>query len=389
MEHGLEPVIWLGRSSRAAVSYWYTAGWRLSRLVKVACRITMIEVPDGTHCGNRARSVGTPLDSPMIETIALTKRYRHLTALDSVDLKIPYGAIGLLGANGAGKTTLIRLLLGLTQPDSGTAAVLGLDTCRNPIRVREQVGFMPESDCLPKDTTAADLVAHMAEVSGLPSRVARQRAADVLYQVGLDEERYRLIKGFSTGMKQRVKLAQAIVHGPSLVFLDEPTNGLDPRGSDDMLELIARIHRDLGIAVMISSHILEDIERVCSYAVILDGGHLVLAQELGVGGNSRSEIVLEVYPEAELLADRLEQAGLNVTRLESSAVYGELVISPESDLAYDLIRDTVADLDLGLRSLRPRLSSLEDLYIDRVGSGNRPADGDVGQRGSRDVGNEH
>lgn len=345
----------------------------------------MIEVPDGIQRDNRGRSTGTPLDSPMIETIALSKRYRQLTALDSVDLTIPHGAIGLLGANGAGKTTLIRLLLGLSQPDSGTATVLGLDASRSPIRVREQVGFMPESDCLPKDTTAADLVAHMAEVSGMPSRVARQRAADVLYQVGLDEERYRLIKSFSTGMKQRVKLAQAIVHSPNLVFLDEPTNGLDPRGRDDMLELIARIHRDLGIAVMISSHILEDIERVCSYAVILDGGRLVLAQELGVGSNSRSEIVLEVYPEAELLAARLKHAGLNVKRLDSNAVYGELLISPETDLAYDLIRDTVADLNLGIRSLRPRLSSLEDLYIDRVGNGNRLANGDVGQRDSQDA----
>lgn len=329
----------------------------------------MSEELAGTRRGHPGRSALPRPGTLMIETVALTKRYRQQTAVESLDLVIPNGAIGLLGANGAGKTTLIRLLLGLTRPDAGSAMVLGLDAHRDAIRVRERVGFMPESDCLPRDTTAADFVAHMAEISGLPSRVSRQRAADVLYHVGLDEERYRLIKGFSTGMKQRVKLAQAIVHGPSLVFLDEPTNGLDPRGRDDMLELIDRIHRGLGITVIVSSHILEDIERVCTYAVILDKGRLVMAQELGRGDGSASEILVQVDSGHVLLVGRLEQAGLNVRLSDGSSLDGELVVSPESDLAYDLIRDTVADLSLGLRSLRQRSGSLEELYISRVGNG--------------------
>jgi ABC-2 type transport system ATP-binding protein len=145
------------------------------------------------------------------------------------------------------------MLLGLASPTSGTARVLGFDTRADGVRIRERVGYMPESDTLPPEVTASDFVAHMAEMSGLPARAARQRAADVLYQVGLDEERYRLIKGFSTGMKQRVKLAQAIVHDPDLVFLDEPTNGMDPQGREEMLALIDRVHRLLGMSVVVSS----------------------------------------------------------------------------------------------------------------------------------------
>ncbi|HEV2109010.1 MAG TPA: ABC transporter ATP-binding protein [Thermomicrobiales bacterium] len=312
----------------------------------------------------------------IIETAGLTKRYGRQIALESLDLAVPHGAVGLLGANGAGKTTLLRLLLGLSRPDAGTATVLGHDTRRDAIKVRERVGFMPESDCLPRDTTAADFVGHMAEMSGLPARMARQRAADVLYHVGLDEERYRLIKGFSTGMKQRVKLAQALVHGPGVVFLDEPTNGLDPRGRDEMLDLIDRIHRGLGIAILISSHILDDIERVCSFVVILDHGRLMLAQPLGNSNDDTGEILVRISSDAALLAARLEQAGLDVRLLDGNDVDGEIAVRPESDLAYDLIRDMVAELDLGLRSLRPRSSSLEELYIAHVGSDRERGSGD-------------
>ncbi len=183
-----------------------------------------------------------PMAEPIIRTVDLTKRFGSVTALSQIDLSIPRGAIGLLGPNGAGKTTLIRILLGLAKPTSGSAEVLGFNAFSQGIQVRERVGYMPEAECLPSNATAADFVGHMAEMSGLPKTAARQRAADVLYQVGLNEERYRLIKGFSTGMKQRVKLAQSIVHDPSLVFLDEPTAGLDPPGRDSMLELVERIH---------------------------------------------------------------------------------------------------------------------------------------------------
>ncbi|HWK80362.1 MAG TPA: ABC transporter ATP-binding protein, partial [Thermomicrobiales bacterium] len=213
--------------------------------------------------------------SPVIEVRGLRKTFGSFVALEGLDLTIPRASVGLLGANGAGKTTLIRTLLGLIAPDRGTAKVVGYDTQTQGVHVRERVGYMPEADALPSSTTAADFVGHMAEMSGLPSRAARQRAADVLYQVGLEEERYRLIKGFSTGMRQRVKLAQAIVHDPELVFLDEPTAGMDPKGREEMLELVERIYRTMGISVVFSSHILEDIERVCDYVVILDNGRLI------------------------------------------------------------------------------------------------------------------
>ncbi len=165
-------------------------------------------------------SITTDGAAQVIETRGLTKKFGRVLALDNLNLELPGAAIGLLGPNGAGKTTLIRLLLGLTRPTSGSASVLGMDAGAEGIRIRERVGYMPESDVLPSNATAADFVGHMAEMSGLPKVHARQRTADVLYQVGLDEERYRLMKGFSTGMKQRVKLAQAVVHDPSIVFLD-------------------------------------------------------------------------------------------------------------------------------------------------------------------------
>src|SRR5215218_2289310 len=223
---------------------------------------------------------GEAADALTIETAGLLKRYGGVVALDHVDLAVPRAAVGLLGPNGAGKSTLLKILLGLSRPNGGSARVLGHDAVADGRELRMRVGYMPETDTLPDNATAADFVGHMAEMSGVPRRAARQRVADVLYQVGLDEERYRLVKGFSTGMKQRVKLAQAIVHDPELVFLDEPTNGLDPLGREEMLELIKRIHNMLGILVVVSSHILEDIERVCDYVVIVNGGKLIAAQPI-------------------------------------------------------------------------------------------------------------
>ncbi|MBO0687616.1 MAG: ABC transporter ATP-binding protein, partial [Candidatus Dormibacteraeota bacterium] len=165
---------------------------------------------------------------PVIATDGLTKRFPGVTALDWLSLSLEPGVIGLVGANGAGKSTLIKILLGLVQPTRGTATVLGLDAATEGTRIRALVGYMPEHDCLPPDLSATELVVHLARVSGLPATAARERAADTLRHVGLYEERYRPISGYSTGMKQRVKLAQALVHDPRLVLLDEPTNGLDP-----------------------------------------------------------------------------------------------------------------------------------------------------------------
>ena len=212
----------------------------------------------------------------------LTKQYpRGVTALDGLTLELEPGIIGLVGANGAGKSTLIKILLGLLPPTSGEATVMDLDVRSEGTTIRQFVGYMPEYDCLPPDTSATDFVTHMARMSGLPKAAARERTAEVLRHVGLYEERYRAIGGYSTGMKQRVKLAQALVHGPRLLLLDEPTNGLDPAGRDEMLALVRRTGTEFGIAVIVASHLLGEIERVCDFLVAIDAGRLLRAAPLG------------------------------------------------------------------------------------------------------------
>ena len=316
----------------------------------------------------------TPADAvtaPIIATKGLRKTHGKVVSLQGLTAEVPPGAIGLLGANGAGKTTLIRLLLGLSAPSAGRARVLGLDSRRDAIRVRQRVGYMPESDCLPPGSTAADFVAHMAEMSGLPTRAARQRAADVLYQVGLDEERYRLIRGFSTGMKQRVKLAQAIVHDPRLIFLDEPTNGMDPQGRDEMLGLIRRISRSLGISIVMSSHILEDIERTCDHVVILDRGRLVANQSLrGLHETTGGDLLLRIDGDPDPFIDAMRQHGLTVGMAERISVWDEILVRHDSDAVYDVIRDAAVESGIVLRSMRNRSRSLEDIYFSRISEAN-------------------
>lgn len=307
------------------------------------------------------------MSEPIIVTEQLRKAYGRKVALDDLSVSVPRAAVGLLGANGAGKTTLLRLLLGLATPTSGSAQVFGLDARRKGVEIRARVGYMPESDCLPGGATAADFVAHMAEMSGLPARAARQRAADVLYQVGLDEERYRLMKGFSTGMKQRVKLAQAIVHDPAVVFLDEPTNGMDPQGRDEMLALVDRIHRRMGIAVIISSHILDDIERVCDHVVILAGGRLAAEHPLRQAESGPVEALVRIDGDALAFALALQDRGVDA-RLgrDDSQHAGAILIRIDDERAYDLIRDLAAAGGTPLRELSARGRTLEDIYFGEV-----------------------
>jgi ABC-2 type transport system ATP-binding protein len=312
---------------------------------------------------------GESADALSIETAGLTKRYGAVVALDHVDLAVPRAAVGLLGPNGAGKSTLLRILLGLSRPNGGSARVLGRDAVADGRELRTRVGYMPETDTLPDNATAADFVSHMAEMSGVPRRAARQRAADVLYQVGLDEERYRLVKGFSTGMKQRVKLAQAIVHDPELVFLDEPTNGLDPLGREEMLELIGRINRQLGILVVLSSHILDDVERVCDYVVVLDRGQIVASQPIHVPDDDTADLHVRVDGDPGVFLKSLEKLGLSARPAGIEYTSDEFVVSRDGDRTLDAIRDAAAMTGSPLRLLRPAKRSLEDLYVDSVGDG--------------------
>ena len=288
---------------------------------------------------------------------SITKRYGKVTALDRLDLTLEPGIIGLVGANGAGKSTLIKVLLGLLEPTSGSATLLGYDVARQGTELRRFVGYMPEHDCLPTDVTATEFVTHMARLSGLPRSASRERTAETLRHVGLFEERYREMGGYSTGMKQRVKFAQALVHDPRVVLLDEPTNGLDPAGRDEMLDLIERTGRDFGIAIMMASHLLGEIERVCNHLVVIDAGRLVRSGPITSFTERMQSLVVEIEGDNGLLKERLSERGLTVR--EEGEV---LIVGLEGDRPYDLIRDSVVELGLGLVRLEQRRQSLEDIF---------------------------
>ncbi|MGZ8438845.1 MAG: ABC transporter ATP-binding protein [Candidatus Limnocylindrales bacterium] len=294
----------------------------------------------------------------------LTKQFPGVTALDALSLELEPGIIGLVGSNGAGKSTLLKILLGLLPPTGGTAKVMDLDTARDGTRVRELVGYMPEHDALPPDNSATELVAHLAQMSGLPPAAARERTAEVLRHVGLFEERYRPIGGYSTGMKQRVKLAQALVHDPRLLLLDEPTNGLDPNGRDEMLALVRRTGTEFGIAVIVASHLLGEIERVCDYLVAIEAGHLLSAAPLASFTGHTGVIVVEVEDGAAALASALTSRGIT-TRLDGRAVLIGLDGQGPAESAYDIVRDAVVDLGLPLVRLEHQRRSLEDLFRDK------------------------
>jgi ABC-2 type transport system ATP-binding protein len=297
---------------------------------------------------------------PLISARSLTKRYPGgVTALDGLTVDIDRGIVGLVGSNGAGKSTLIKILLGLIDATDGTATVFDLDVRTNGTDIRQFVGYMPEHDCLPPDASATDVVAHLALMSGLPKTAARERTADVLRHVGLYEERYRAIGGYSTGMKQRVKLAQALVHDPRLLLLDEPTNGLDPAGRDEMLELILRTGAEFGIAVIVASHLLGEIERVCNFLVAIEGGKLLRAAPLGDFTERTGTLAVEVEDGSDALAARLAAAGLE-TLVDGRAV----LIALDGEGAYDLVRDSVVDLGLALVRIEQRRHRLEDLFRD-------------------------
>jgi ABC-2 type transport system ATP-binding protein len=294
---------------------------------------------------------------PVIATEALTKRYPRVTALDQLSVEIGDGITGLVGANGAGKSTFLRILLGLVKPTSGQAMVLGHDVTGDGDAVRSLVGYMPEHDCLPPDVTASELVVHLAQMSGLPPNAARERTADILRHVGLDEERYRPIGGYSTGMRQRVKLAQAIAHDPNLVLLDEPTNGLDPAGRDEMLALVRRIGTEFGIAVLITSHLLGELEHVCDHVVVLDAGRLLRSESTAALTAETGVLAVEVRDGTDRLHKALQDAGLRV-HLDEPLLLVEL----DGDATYDAVRDAAADLELGLVRMQPHRHRLAEVF---------------------------
>jgi ABC-2 type transport system ATP-binding protein len=303
---------------------------------------------------------------PVIRLEGLTKRYGSVTALDDLTVDLPHGSIGLVGANGAGKTTTFRLLLGLARPTEGRVEVAGLDVAADPVAVRSRLGYMPEHDCLPLDQTAADVVSTFGELSGLPARAARQRASDILDLCGLDEARFRPIGGFSTGMRQRTKLAQALVGDPSLVLLDEPTAGLDPLGREEMLALVARLGT-FGISVLMATHLLDDVQQVCDYVVMIDAGRLVTAGTTRSLLEGTGTLTVDVGPGGGLLVERLVAMGMQATIAD-----GLIGVEIAGDDQLDRVRDAIAELGLPLHRLTTGLTSLDDVFLRSAGAGVGP-----------------
>ena len=296
----------------------------------------------------------------VIETQELAKRYpRGVTALDRLTVAFAPGITGLIGANGAGKSTLIKILLGLVPPTSGRASVLGRDAAVDAERIRTLTGYMPEHDCLPPDVTGTEFVTHLGRMSGLPATAARERAAESLRHVGLYEERYRQIGTYSTGMKQRVKLAQALVGDPRLLLLDEPTTGLDPAGRGAMLDLIARIGGEFGISIVVSSHLLGEIERICDHVVALDAGGLLRADTMTSFTEVSQVLAVEVDEGLAEFAAELSLRGVT-SRPDGRA----LLVRLESDTTYDAVRDAIAGLRLPLNRLEQRRRRVEELFRD-------------------------
>jgi len=315
--------------------------------------------------------------SSIIETNGLVMEFTSTRALDGLDLRVPSGVTGLVGANGAGKTTLISLVLGLLKPTSGTIGVLGLDPSVDGPRLRAMIGYGPERNVLPDDMQAYDFVRHFAQIRGLPHDEARSRASDSLYLVGLGEERFRALGTMSTGQRQRVKLAQAIAADPSLIVLDEPTDGLDPVQRDEMLSIIVDVNRKFGIDVMLSSHVLEEVERICDHVVALDAGRLVaqgsMTELAGALGGVEVELIdLDDRPRSiDAVERQLVERGLTVRRLD----FALSVSGATDDELFDAVVAAVAAAEARVKTLGRRRRTLDDVFTSDIVAAGRPGAG--------------
>lgn len=299
-----------------------------------------------------------------IEVKDLHFNYGKVKALDGVNLKLPGGAIGLLGPNGAGKSTLIKILLGFLTPDEGEGLVLGYDIKKQQSSIRRYVGYMPESDCLIPGMDAVSFTSYLGELSGMPRQEAMKRAHEVLFYVGLEESRYRNLETYSSGMKQRLKLAQAIVHDPKLIFLDEPTSGLDPRGRIEILDLIMDISSKKDIQVLISSHILSDIESVCSYVVILNKGELASQGKISdLKQINYSLYEIKAFENVERFIDGLRNIGCKVEQTTDKLI--KVYLPPEKN-PQDIISIAVEE-KTQIRHFVKSQTSLEDIFAEVVG----------------------
>ncbi len=304
--------------------------------------------------------------APVVTLEGVTVAYGAHLALRDVTATFAAGAVGLLGPNGAGKSTMIKALLGFVTPSRGRMHVMGLDVTQAPLDIRRRVGYMPENDAHIPGMNAVSFVAYCGELSGLPRVDAMQRAHEVLFYVGLGEARYRNVETYSTGMKQRIKLAQALVHDPDLLFLDEPTNGMDPRGRDEMLELVRDLAHAKGVRVIVSSHLLPDIEYTCDQVVVMDKGQVATSGPIDGLKQPRGQVFeLRVKAPDGLAAfvTTLRTAGLECHATEDDIMR---VFVPGEEGARRLFTIAASE-GVQVRHLRQSVPTLEDVFAQAVG----------------------
>lgn len=302
------------------------------------------------------------MTSALFQFSGVTKTYGSVRALDNLSISVPAGAIGLLGPNGSGKTTMIRTLLGLIPVDSGTGEVLGMDFSRRQLDIRRAVGFAPEDECLFPHVAGVEFVAYAGELVGMTPGDALQRAHEVLDYVGLGEARYRRVESYSTGMKQRLKLASAIVHDPQLLILDEPTNGMDPAGRQEVLDLAHDLAHAKGMNVMFSSHLLPDVEAVCDYIVVMGAGKLLASgsiQELKQLHEQSFDVRLK--SEMKAYAEKLVAMGCSANFCD-----GLLRVRIPAGKSQQLLWDVAAQQNEQIRYLRPQRSTLEEVFLNAL-----------------------
>jgi len=309
----------------------------------------------------------TTVADELVKFQDLGVRYGALQALHGLTGGLARGATGLLGPNGAGKTSLLKVLLGFVTPDSGSLLAFGLDPRLEPLEVRRRIGYMPEGDCHLPGLSATSYVAFAGELSGLPRAEAVSRAHEVLYLVGLEEARYRPVDGYSTGMKQRAKLAQALVHDPELLLLDEPTNGLDPGARDEMLGLIAEIAGRGRTSVVLCSHLLPDVERVCERVIVLDQGRVATSGSIAELAGLRRvaydvRVSVQQPGDANSYLTDLRDLGCECVEREE----GFRVGLPDGR-GPELLFEAARDCGVQVRYLRPATETLEDVFLRAVG----------------------
>ena len=308
--------------------------------------------------------------SPVVQCDHVTVRYGNNVALRDVSTDFLPGAIGLLGPNGAGKSTLLKSLLGFLKPESGTMRVLGLDVATSPLEIRARLGYMPESDAHIPGMNAVSFVGYCGQLAGLPPVDAMQRAHEVLYYVGLGEARYRNIETYSTGMKQRIKLAQALVHDPDLLFLDEPTNGMDPKGRDEMLELIRDLGHNKNVNLILSSHLLPDVEYTCDDVIVMDKGQVAAQGPIAeLKGPAGRVFELRVKGNLPMFLDVLRGAGMECHSTDEDVmrVFVPAGFAGPDGRDQQAIFRLAAGHGVQVRHLRPSIPTLEDVFAKAVG----------------------